>query len=113
MRSRALRRHTRSAISSGVMSTTVRARHRPRAGVVRGRGGGWQHGGMAAELRVGCAMWAHKAWQGRFLPDGMRRAEQLPAYATWCTAVEGNTTAYGLPSPTTVAAWAEETPPDF
>lgn len=76
-------------------------------------GWGWQHGGMVAVLRVGCAMWAHKAWQGRFLPDGMRRAEQLPAYATWCTAVEGNTTAYGLPSPTTVAAWAEEAPPGF
>ncbi len=66
-----------------------------------------------AVLRVGCAMWAHKPWQGRFLPDGLRRADQLPAYATWCTAVEGNTTAYGLPSPTTVAAWAAETPPGF
>ena len=68
---------------------------------------------MVAELRVGCAIWAHKGWQGRFLPEGMRRAEQLPAYATWCTAVEGNTTAYGLPSPSTVAAWADETPPEF
>ena len=68
---------------------------------------------MVAELRVGCALWAHKGWQGRFLPDGIRRAEQLPAYATWCTAVEGNTTAYGLPSPDTVAAWAAETPAGF
>ncbi|HEY8544188.1 MAG TPA: DUF72 domain-containing protein [Acidimicrobiales bacterium] len=68
---------------------------------------------MVAVLRVGCAMWAHKAWQGRFLPEGLRRADQLPAYATWCTAVEGNTTAYGLPSAATVAAWAEETPPEF
>lgn len=58
-------------------------------------------------------MWAHKPWQGRFLPDGLRRADQLPAYATWCTAVEGNTTAYGLPSPATVAAWVEETPSTF
>ena len=58
-------------------------------------------------------MWAHKGWQGRFLPDRLRRNEQLPAYATWCTAVEGNTTAYGLPSPATVAAWADETPVGF
>jgi uncharacterized protein YecE (DUF72 family) len=68
---------------------------------------------VAAELRVGCALWAHKGWQGRFLPDGIRRADQLPAYASWCTAVEGNTTAYGLPSPDTVAAWAAETPASF
>lgn len=68
---------------------------------------------MSATLRVGCAMWAHKPWQGRFLPEGLRRDEQLPAYASWCNAVEGNTTAYGLPSPATVAAWAAETPADF
>ena len=64
-------------------------------------------------LRVGCAIWAHKGWQGRFLPERLRRDEQLPAYATWCTAVEGNTTAYGLPAASTVAAWAEETPAEF
>jgi uncharacterized protein YecE (DUF72 family) len=66
-----------------------------------------------AILRVGCAMWAHPAWRGRFLPADLRRPEQLPAYASWCTAVEGNTTAYGLPSPATVAAWAEGAPPGF
>lgn len=67
---------------------------------------------MAAVLRVGCAMWAHKGWQGRFVPGG-RQAAPLRDYATWCTAVEGNTTAYGLPSRETVAAWAGETPPGF
>lgn len=65
------------------------------------------------ELRVGCAMWAYRAWQGRFLPERLSRDEQLPAYATWCNAVEGNTTFYGLPSPATVAAWAEQSPPWF
>jgi uncharacterized protein YecE (DUF72 family) len=68
---------------------------------------------VVAELRVGCAIWAHKGWQGRFLPAGNRRGGQLRDYATWCTAVEGNTTAYGLPSPSTVATWAAETPPGF
>jgi uncharacterized protein YecE (DUF72 family) len=58
-------------------------------------------------------MWAHPSWQGRFLPEGLARAEQLPGYATWCTAVEGNTTFYGEPSPATVAAWADEAPADF
>jgi uncharacterized protein YecE (DUF72 family) len=56
-------------------------------------------------------MWAYKAWQGRHFPDHLDRAEQLPTYATWCNAVEGNTTFYGLPSEATVAAWAAEAPP--
>lgn len=72
----------------------------------------WHHRGMAT-LRVGCALWAHAPWRGRFLPADLRRPEQLPAYASWCNAVEGNTTAYGLPSPATVAGWAEATPPGF
>ena len=65
------------------------------------------------ELRVGCAMWAYKAWQGRQLPEKLSREEQLPAYATWCNAVEGNTTFYGLPSAATVASWAEQSPRSF
>ena len=31
-------------------------------------------------LRVGCAMWAYKAWQGRHFPEHLRRREQLPAW---------------------------------
>jgi uncharacterized protein YecE (DUF72 family) len=58
-------------------------------------------------------MWAYKAWQGRQLPDRLSRDEQLPAYATWCNAVEGNTTFYGLPSASTVASWAEQAPAGF
>ena len=58
-------------------------------------------------------MWAYKAWQGRQLPEKLTRDEQLPAYAAWCNAVEGNTTFYGLPAPATVAAWAEHTPAGF
>ncbi len=65
------------------------------------------------ELRVGCPMWAHRAWQGRFLPEGLGREEALSGYATWCTAVEGNTTFYGLPSEATVRSWAAATPEDF
>jgi uncharacterized protein YecE (DUF72 family) len=58
-------------------------------------------------------MWAHTAWQGTFLPANLRRHETLAAYATWCTAVEGNTTFYGLPSTSTVASWAAAAPDDF
>jgi uncharacterized protein YecE (DUF72 family) len=65
------------------------------------------------ELRVGCPMWAHLPWQGRQLPTGLRREELLPAYASWCNAVEGNTTFYGVPAGTTVQAWAAQAPPGF
>ena len=64
-------------------------------------------------LRVGCAMWAYKAWQGRHFPPQLARREQLPTYATWCNAVEGNTTHYAVPAARTVAGWAREAPDDF
>ena len=37
---------------------------------------------MAPVLRVGCAMWAYKAWQGSLFPDHLTRRVQLPVYAT-------------------------------
>jgi uncharacterized protein YecE (DUF72 family) len=64
-------------------------------------------------LRVGCAMWAYKAWQGLHFPVHLARREQFGVYASWCNAVEGNTTFYGLPASRTVAAWAAEAPEGF
>jgi uncharacterized protein YecE (DUF72 family) len=61
-------------------------------------------------LRVGCAMWAYKSWQGLHFPDHLARHDQLAVYASWCNAAEGNTTFYGLPAPRTVTAWAREAP---
>ena len=58
-------------------------------------------------------MWAHTAWQGRLLPHPLAPRERLRAYASWCNAVEGNTTFYATPSAATVASWAEQTAPDF
>ena len=65
------------------------------------------------KLHVGCAMWTHAAWQGRLLPHPLPARERLHAYASWCNAVEGNTTFYATPSPATVGSWAEQTAPDF
>ncbi|MEU7633561.1 DUF72 domain-containing protein [Nocardia sp. NPDC049220] len=60
-------------------------------------------------LHVGCAMWTHAAWQDRQLaPD-----ERLRFYATWCNAVEGNTTFYATPSRSTVESWAKQSDPEF
>lgn len=58
-------------------------------------------------------MWAHGPWQGRFLPQQLPARERLGAYATWCNAVEGNTTFYATPSRSTVESWARQTDPDF
>lgn len=58
-------------------------------------------------------MWTHARWQGRFLPDRLPPGDRLRAYASWCDAVEGNTTFYATPSRETVESWARQTPDDF
>ena len=68
---------------------------------------------MTPVLRVGCPMWANRAWVGRYLPADTRPGDELPAYARMCTAVEGNTTFYATPPETTVAKWAAEAPESF
>ena len=65
------------------------------------------------QLRVGCAMWAHRDWIGRHLPSETRSGAELGPYATWCSAVEGNTTFYATPPATTIARWRAETPDGF
>ena len=58
-------------------------------------------------------MWSYAAWQGRYLPPSLSPRDRLSAYATWCNAVEGNTTFYATPAVGTVRSWAEQTSPDF
>ena len=65
------------------------------------------------KLHVGCAMWTHAAWQGRYLPDPLPARDRLRSYAGLCNAVEGNTTFYATPSLDTVKSWAEQTAADF
>jgi uncharacterized protein YecE (DUF72 family) len=64
-------------------------------------------------LHVGCPMWAHRPWAGRFLPTGTPTSRELHAYSRFVNAVEGNTTFYASPAPSTVAKWAELAHPDF
>ena len=64
-------------------------------------------------LRVGCAMWADRNWVGRFFPSDTPAGGELVPYSSWCTSVEGNTTFYGLPSPSTVSRWARDAPQSF
>jgi uncharacterized protein YecE (DUF72 family) len=65
------------------------------------------------KLHVGCAMWTYAPWQGHLLPPSLPPRERLSAYASWCNAVEGNTTFYATPARDTVASWAGQTAPDF
>jgi uncharacterized protein YecE (DUF72 family) len=65
------------------------------------------------KLHVGCAMWTYPPWQGRDLPSSLSPRDRLRAYATWCNAVEGNTTFYATPAPGTVKSWAGQTTSDF
>jgi uncharacterized protein YecE (DUF72 family) len=65
------------------------------------------------KLHVGCAMWSYAPWQGRYLPAALPARERLRAYASWCNAVEGNTTFYATPTPETVSSWAGQTAADF
>jgi uncharacterized protein YecE (DUF72 family) len=58
-------------------------------------------------------MWNHAPWQGRYLPRSLSPRDRLSAYASWCNAVEGNTTFYATPTIDTVKSWAEQTAPDF
>jgi uncharacterized protein YecE (DUF72 family) len=58
-------------------------------------------------------MWTHAPWQGRFLPHPLPPGERLRAYASWCDAVEGNTTFYATPARSTVESWARQTASGF
>ena len=58
-------------------------------------------------------MWADRQWIGRYFPHDTPSGRELASYATWCTAVEGNTTFYGLPAPVTVARWSADAPDEF
>ncbi|WP_406077133.1 DUF72 domain-containing protein [Micromonospora sp. NBC_00858] len=58
-------------------------------------------------------MWTHKSWQGRLLAHPLPPQERLRHYASWCDAVEGNTTFYATPARDTVTSWTRQTDPDF
>ena len=58
-------------------------------------------------------MWTYPPWQGRFLPTALPPHDRLRAYASWCNAVEGNTTFYATPASGTVKSWAVQTAADF
>ena len=66
-----------------------------------------------AAVYLGCPLWAHAPWRGRFFTEDASREAFLPQYASVFGTTEGNATFYGLPSRETVARWCAEAPRPF
>jgi uncharacterized protein YecE (DUF72 family) len=64
-------------------------------------------------FRLGCAIWAYKAWVGHLFPAGSRSPDFLQLYSRRFSTVEGNTTFYSVPDRETVERWRSETAPGF
>jgi len=64
-------------------------------------------------ILLGTSAFTANGWQGSFYPPGMKSRDFLSYYATQFATVEVDSTYYGTPSASTVAGWAEKTPPDF
>ena len=64
-------------------------------------------------VRLGCSGWVYPHWRKCFYPEGLAQRLWLSHYAEAFDTVEVNSTFYRLASPTAVAAWVEQTPPDF
>lgn len=64
-------------------------------------------------FNVGCPMWAHRPWVGRWYPSTVRPGTELEFYSRLCNSVEGNTTFYAEPSADAVSRWRDQTPPEF
>lgn len=64
-------------------------------------------------LRIGTSGYQYRHWRGLFYPEALPSRLWLPHFARFFDTVELNATFYRLPSETTVARWAELTPPRF
>jgi uncharacterized protein YecE (DUF72 family) len=68
---------------------------------------------VAATIRIGTCSWADEALSKWFYPPKLPARERLAWYAEHFDTVEVDSTFYHLPNESTVAGWAERTPPDF
>ena len=62
---------------------------------------------------LGCPIWSNRDWTGSLFTDDARADDYLAQYAGVFNSVEGNSTFYGLPRPSTVQRWREQTGPAF
>lgn len=66
-----------------------------------------------ARYYLGCGSWANRDWVGRLFSLRARPGDFLRQYSSAFSAVEGNSTFYGLPSRATAVRWKSETPEGF
>jgi uncharacterized protein YecE (DUF72 family) len=64
-------------------------------------------------VRVGCSGWMYDSWRGRLYPERCAKRRWLEVYAEHFDTVEVNSTFYRLARREAVAAWVEQTPPEF
>jgi uncharacterized protein YecE (DUF72 family) len=57
--------------------------------------------------------WSYEHWVGNFFPAGTKHEMFLKEYSEHFDTVEVDNTFYGIPSPSTVRRWREETPEGF
>ncbi|CAG8866133.1 hypothetical protein PS627_01901 [Pseudomonas fluorescens] len=62
---------------------------------------------------LGCPSWSENAWREYLYPADARPADFLALYSQVFNAVEGNTTFYARPAPSTVERWAQVMPVHF
>lgn len=64
-------------------------------------------------IYVGTCGFSYKDWLGTFYPATARTGEMLPYYAARFSAVEVDSSFYGVPSPPAIERFIGVTPPDF
>lgn len=66
-----------------------------------------------ATVRIGISGWRYPPWRGVFFPKGLPQRNELAYAASIFPSVEINGSFYSLQRPSSYAAWAEATPPNF
>ena len=64
-------------------------------------------------ILVGTSGYNYPEWKGNFYPANLPAAKMLPYYADRFSTVEINYTFSRMPTPTLVAGWAAQVPPEF
>ena len=64
-------------------------------------------------LHLGTAGWSYPDWVGPFYPDGTKRGDMLARYVRRFSAVELDSSFYGIPSESSIATWAERSSETF
>lgn len=68
---------------------------------------------MARVVRIGIIGWTYPEWKGLVYPEKAKPADFLRHYAERFPIVEAASSYYGMPTKSTVAKWAKDTPPSF